>query len=53
MSLTLFYKGDKMKCENCGKEFSDKIYNIHIEQCKPNVEPVVEQPKNKGGRPRK
>ena len=33
-----------MKCEVCKKEFSDKIYLIHIEQCKP-VEKVAEKPK--------
>jgi hypothetical protein len=48
-----------MKCEVCGINLSDKIYNIHILQCKPvdkievKEEVKVEQPKNKGGRPRK
>lgn len=49
-----------MKCEKCGKEFSDKVYRFHIVDCV-EAEPIekdkpIEQPipvKNKGGRPKK
>ena len=43
-----------MKCQTCGKEFSAKVYEIHVKDCKKETEKtenVIE--KNKGGRPKK
>jgi len=27
-----------MKCENCGKEFSNKVFNLHTNRCEKKVE---------------
>ncbi|WP_319371969.1 Rho termination factor N-terminal domain-containing protein [uncultured Ilyobacter sp.] len=32
-----------MKCPICGKEFSDKVYRIHIKSCKKNEKEVLNE----------
>jgi hypothetical protein len=32
-----------VKCENCGKEFSNKIFNLHINRCKKEEVKKVEK----------
>jgi hypothetical protein len=29
-----------MKCDKCGKEFSERVFGIHIANCKPKATPV-------------